>query len=114
MPDPAIGGNKALVFPPWFPAYLEPEARRLYAKAVGLGFKWKIAMVERLVSDSRMHRVWRELSEHKRDRDYRGTDIFERFLWLPVLPSYSSVRKQNKSANLSLLYFRTYGSKEKN
>src|SRR5262249_13958937 len=60
-----------------FPAYLEPEARRLYAKAVGLGFKWKIAMVERLVSDSRMHRVWRELSEHKRDRDYRGTDIFE-------------------------------------
>jgi len=46
MPDPAIGGNKALVFPPWFPAYLEPEARRLYAKAVGLGFKWKIAMVD--------------------------------------------------------------------
>jgi hypothetical protein len=34
--------------------------------------------------------------------------------WLRVLPSYSSVRKQNKSANLSLLYFRTYGSKEKN
>ena len=77
MRDPAIGGNKALVFPPWFPPYLEPEACRLYAKAVGLGFKWKIAMVERLVSDVRMQRVWRELSEHRRDRDYRGTDIFE-------------------------------------
>jgi len=85
MPDPAIGGNKALVFPPWFPAYLEPEARRLYAKAVGLGFKWKIAMVERLVSDSRMHRVWRELSEHKRDRDYRGTDIFEHQATPPLI-----------------------------
>ena len=48
MRDPAIGGNKALVFPPWFPPCLEPEAYRLYANAVGLGFKWKIAMVGRL------------------------------------------------------------------
>lgn len=88
MPDPAIGGNKALVFPPWFPAYLEPQARRLYAKAVALDSKWKIAMVERLVGDSRMHRVWRELSEHKRDRDYRRTDIFDHQAIPPViLPS---------------------------
>jgi hypothetical protein len=78
MRDPVIEGNKALVFPPWFPAYLEPDARRLYAKAVGLGFKWGIAMVERLVSNSRMQHVWRELSEHKRDREtYRKTPIFE-------------------------------------
>jgi hypothetical protein len=84
MRDPAIGGNKALVFPPWFPPYLEPEAYRLYANAVGLGFKWKIAMVERLVSDFRMQRVWRELWEHKRDRDYRGMDIFEHQATPPV------------------------------
>jgi hypothetical protein len=77
MRDPAIGGNKALVFPPWFPPYLEPEACRVYAKALDLGFKSKVAMVERLVSDFRMQRVWRELSELRRDRDYRGTDIFE-------------------------------------
>jgi hypothetical protein len=94
MRDPAIGGNKALVFPPWFPPYLEPEACRLYAKAVGLGFKWKIAMVERLVSDVRMQRVWRELSEHRRDRDYRGTDIFEHQATPPKL---CSALRDNKS-----------------
>src|SRR5262249_46237541 len=45
--------------------------------AIRLGFNWKIAMVERLVGDPRMQRVWSELSEQKRDRDYRRTDCFE-------------------------------------
>jgi hypothetical protein len=90
MRDPAIGGNKALVFPPWFPPYLEPEACRVYAKALDLGFKSKVAMVERLVSDFRMQRVWRELSELRRDRDYRGTDIFEHQATPPK--SFSALR----------------------
>ena len=85
MSDPAIGENKAFVFPAWFPAYLQPEAGRLYAKAVGLGFNWKISMLERLVSDSRMRSVWRELSEHKRDRNYRPTDVFEHRAIPPVV-----------------------------
>jgi hypothetical protein len=78
MRDPAIGGRKALVFPPWFPLYLEPDAHHLYAEGVRTGFKWKVAMVERLVNDPRMQHVWRELSEHKRDRKtYRKTPTFE-------------------------------------
>jgi hypothetical protein len=78
MRDPAIEGNKALIFPSWFPPYLEPDARRLYAKAVDLGFEWKIAAIERLVSDARMQLVWRELSEHRRDpKTYRKTNTFE-------------------------------------
>jgi hypothetical protein len=85
MSDPAIGENNAFVFPTWFPTYLQPEAHRLYVKAVRLGFNWKISMLERLVSDPRMRRVWRELSEHKRDRNYRRTDICEHRAIPPVV-----------------------------
>jgi hypothetical protein len=76
--DPTVEGNKTLVFPSWFPAYLEPDVHHLYADGVRRGFKWKLAMIERLVNNPRMQRVWRELSERKRDRKtYRKTPTFE-------------------------------------
>jgi hypothetical protein len=45
--------------------------------ALDQGVPWKVALIQRLVNDDRMRRVWSELSERKRDRDYHRTDTFE-------------------------------------
>jgi hypothetical protein len=78
MRDPTQKAN--LNFPPWFPPFIEVDARYFHTKATALGLAWKVAMIERLVSDSHMKRVWQELSERRRD----GTAPFEHRATPPV------------------------------
>ena len=56
---------RSLNFPPWFPTYIEADARYFHTKAVALGFAWKVAMIERLIGDPRMESVWSELLKRK-------------------------------------------------
>jgi hypothetical protein len=74
-----------LNFPPWFPPYIEADARYFHAKAITLGFAWKVAMIERLVGDARMERVWSELLKRQRDK-YRKS---ERFLHRAIPPEFA-------------------------
>jgi hypothetical protein len=66
-----------LSFPSWFPECIEADARHLHTRAIATGPAWKVAMIERLVGDDRMKRVWAELFQRKRDEKYQKTDRFE-------------------------------------
>src|SRR5262245_50191741 len=72
--------NSPLKFRSWFPDYLKRDAHEMYWRArisAHHGLTEWIAMVERLVSDPRMERVWNELSKHKRDKsNYSKTSMF--------------------------------------
>ncbi len=55
-----------LQIPEWFPQCLVPKARELHARELSLGHDADAALIERLVADHRMDKVWRELSKTKR------------------------------------------------
>jgi hypothetical protein len=75
MRDPTA--KVELNFPSWFPAYIKADARHLHTRAIATGPAWKVAMIERLVGDDRMKRVWAELFQRQRGEKHQKTDRFE-------------------------------------
>jgi hypothetical protein len=75
MRDPTA--KVELSFPSWFPAYIKDDARHLHMRAIATGPAWKVAMIERLVGDNRMKRVWSELFQRQRGEKHQKTDRFE-------------------------------------
>jgi hypothetical protein len=55
-----------LQIPGWFPPCLVSKAKELYARELNLGREVDAALIERLVADPRMERVWQELSKRIR------------------------------------------------
>lgn len=58
--------TSSLSIPPWVPQCLASKAHELYARELNLGHGSEAVLIERLVSDARMERVWQELTKRKR------------------------------------------------
>jgi hypothetical protein len=69
--------TSSLSIPPWVPQCLASKAHELYARELKFGHGSDAALIERLISDARMERVWQELTKRERIA-YKPTKDFHR------------------------------------
>jgi len=73
--DGAASAPGALTTPAWVPGPVAHAARTLHAHYLKSNNAKYNAVLERLIADERMRRVWTELSRHRREQ-YQKTDVF--------------------------------------